>query len=241
MDVIDVLKTRRSVRSFLPDEVARETLVEILAAASRAPSGTNMQPWRVYVLTGPAKDKLVHDVLEMRRSEPHREKPPTPYGEYSYNPEPLFEPYLGRRRKVGWDLYQILGVAKGDKAASWEAAGRNFEFFGAPVGLIFSIDRALQNGSWLDYGIFLQSFMLAAADKSLDTCAQAAWRHYHDIVRSHCGMPKNEIVVCGMSLGYADVSAPSYRLNTDRAPVQEFATFLTDEPAFADAEKGTAL
>jgi nitroreductase len=226
MSVIELLHRRRSVRSFLDKPVPNELVIELLHAAARAPSGTNMQPWRVYVLTGEARTRLVSEVLAAREREPHREKPPKPYGEYDYNPEPLFEPFLSRRRKVGFDLYQIHGVAKGDRAASWVIAGRNFEFFGAPVGLIFTIDRSLQQGSWLDYGIFLQSLMLAANDVGLGTCAQAAWRHYHDIIRPLCGVPDNEIVVCGMSLGYADNDAPANRLVTEREPVAGFARFV---------------
>ncbi len=178
------------------------------------------------MLTGQAKDTLTRQVLAKREKEPERERPPKPFGEYDYNPEPLFEPYLSRRRTVGFALYQLLGVAKGDRTASWSIAARNFEFFGAPVGLIFTIDRSLRHGSWLDYGIFLQSLMLAAADAGLDSCAQAAWRHYHDIVRPLCRIPDNEIVVCGMSLGYGDESAPANQLVTEREPVERFASFI---------------
>lgn len=226
MSVIELLHRRHSVRSFLNTPVPKELVADLLRAAARSPSGTNMQPWRVYVFMGEAKEKLTREVLAKREIEPHREKPPKPFGEYDYNPEPLFEPFLTRRRTVGFSLYQILGVAKGDRAASWVVAGRNFEFFGAPVGLIFTIDRSLQQGSWLDYGIFLQSLMLAANDAGLDTCAQAAWRHYHDIIRSLLSLPDNEIVVCGMSLGYADKNAPANQLVTEREPVEGFATFL---------------
>jgi nitroreductase len=226
MSVIDLLHKRRSVRGFLNTPVSKQAIVDLLQAAARSPSGTNMQPWRVYVLTGEAKDRLTPEVLVKRELEPHREKLPKPFGEYDYNPEPLFEPFLSRRRTVGFGLYQILGVAKGDRAASWVVAGRNFEFFGAPVGLIFTIDRSLQQGSWLDYGIFLQSLMLAANDAGLATCAQAAWRHYHDIIRSLFAVPENEIVVCGMSLGYADMDAPANKLVTEREPVEGFTRFI---------------
>jgi nitroreductase len=226
MSVIDILHKRQSIRSFLPTPVPNELVVRLLEAAARAPSGTNMQPWRVYVLTGEAKRALTREVMAKRDLEPHRERPPSPFGEYDYNPEPLFEPYLSRRRKVGWDLYRILGVAKGDKEASWKVAGRNFEFFGAPVGMIFTIDKSLQHGSWLDYGIFLQSLMLAANDVGLGACAQAAWRHYHDIIRPLCAIPESEIVVCGMSLGYADLEAAANKLVTEREPVEGFAKFI---------------
>jgi nitroreductase len=231
MSVVELLHRRRSVRAFLPTPVSKDIILKLLVAAARSPSGTNMQPWRVYVLTGQAKEKLSREALKRRDLEPHREKPPKPFGEYDYNPEPLFEPYLTRRRTVGFALYQLMGVQKGDRVASWELAGRNFEFFGAPVGLIFTIDRSLQQGSWLDYGIFLQSFMLAAHDFGLSTCAQAAWRHYHDIVRSICKVPEREIIVCGMSLGFFDENAPANKLVTEREPVENFAKFL-DQPDY---------
>ncbi len=226
MRVIELLHRRRSVRSFLDTPVSKQTIVELLGAAARSPSGTNMQPWRVYVLMGEAKDRLTREVMARRELEPHRERPPKPFGEYDYNPEPLFEPFLTRRRTVGFGLYNLLGVARGDRVASWAVAGLNFAFFGAPVGLIFTIERSLQQGSWLDYGIFLQSLMLAAGDLGLDTCAQAAWRHYHDIIRSQLDLPQNEIVVCGMSLGYGDMDAPANKLVTEREPVERFATFV---------------
>jgi nitroreductase len=222
----DAILSRRSVRAFLDAPVDRAIVEEILTTAARAPSGTNMQPWRVYVVTGEARRQLTRLVIAKRDAEPERERGPRPFGEYDYNPEPLWEPYLSRRRKIGWDLYKLLNVTKGDRQASWVAAGRNFEFFGAPVGLIFTIDRSLERGSWLDYGIFLQSVMLAARDYALHTCCQAAWRHYHDVIRAVIDIPRDEIVVCGMSLGYADLDAPANRLRSDREPLENFARFV---------------
>src|SRR3984957_16261510 len=162
MDVFEAIYSRRSTRGFHQTPVARQTLERILLAAARAPSGKNMQPWRVYVISGQAKDALVNDARETRAREPQREQTKPPEGEYEYNPEPLFDPYGTRRRKLGWDLYSLHGVARGDRVASWEVAGRNFEFFGAPVGMILTMDRKLQAGSFLDCGIFLQTLMLAA-------------------------------------------------------------------------------
>lgn len=228
--VAKALAARRSVRAYLDRSVSREVVEEILSAASRAPSGTNMQPWRVYVVAGEAKAQLCKTVLERRAAEPHRERRPNPYGEYLYNPEPLFDPFLERRRRVGWELYRIMGVAKGDRAASWRESRRNFEFFGAPVGMIFTIDRRLTAGSFLDYGIFLQSIMLAAQDYGLDTCAQAAWRHYHDVLRARLRLPLDEIVVCGMALGYADLAVPANALRSEREPVSSFSCFFEELP-----------
>lgn len=220
------LSNRRSVRAFLDRPVDVGVVRTILELASRSPSGTNMQPWRVYVVTGAARNELVRRVLFKRAAEPQRERGPRPFGEYDYNPEPLAEPYKSRRSRVGWSLYSLLDIAKGDRAASWAVAGRNFEFFGAPVGMIFTIDSYLQYGSWLDYGIFLQSIMLAARDFDLDTCCQAAWRHYHDVVREVVEIPASEIIVCGMSLGYGDPDAAANRLRSEREPVDSFSRFI---------------
>lgn len=226
-----LIRGRHSVRAFLPTPVGGDVLRRILATAARSPSGTNMQPWQVYVLAGGARDALVERVRAVRAAEPERERGPQPFGEYVYNPEPLEEPYRGRRKAVGWSLYSLLGVAQGDRAASWVAAGRNFEFFDAPVGLMFTLDRTLGMGSWLDLGIFLQSVMLAARGEGLDTCCQAAWRHYHDVVRQVAPIPDREIVVCGMSLGYADKTAVANTLRSEREPVEAFARFITTAPS----------
>ena len=217
------ITTRRSVRAFLPREVPRETVEAILDVAARAPSGTNTQPWKVTVLTGQARQALsdkigaIYDDLQARQD--HRE-------EYAYYPTEWKSPYLERRRKVGWDLYGLLGIAKGDKARMHVQHRRNYEFFGAPVGLIFTIDRLMRQGSWLDYGMFLQNIMVAARARGLDTCPQAAFTQYHRIIAEHIGMPETDMVVCGMSLGWADPDAVENTLVTERAPVAEFTRFI---------------
>jgi len=127
---------------------------------------------------------------------------------------------------VGWDLYGLLGIAKGDKARMHAQHGRNYSFFDAPVGLMFTIDRVMELGSWLDYGMFLQNIMIAARARGLDTCPQAAFTQFHRIVMEHIGAPANEMLVCGMSLGYADPEAVENRLQTEREPVEGFTTFL---------------
>jgi nitroreductase len=228
MDVFEAIYSRRSTRGFQRTPVARQTLERMLLAAARAPSGTNMQPWHIYVTSGQAKDALVNDVRETRAREPQREQTKPPEGEYEYNPEPLFDPYGSRRRKLGWDLYSLHGVARGDRVASWEVAGRNFEFFGAPVGMILTMDRKLQAGSFLDCGIFLQTLMLAARACGLDTCPQAAWRHYHDVLRKHLEIPENQLVICGLSLGYADDGAIANKIRSEREPLEVFCTFRGD-------------
>jgi len=193
--------------------------------ASRAPSGTNTQPWQVHVLTGAARARLAaaivaaYDDPEQARS--HSE-------EYAYYPREWVEPYLGRRRKVGWDLYGLLGIGKADKTRMHAQHRRNYQFFDAPVGLIFTIDRVMEQGSWLDYGMFLQNVMVAARARGLDTCPQAAFTQFHRIIGRELQLDDAQMVVCGMSLGYADMSRIENTLVTERAPVAGFARFVDD-------------
>jgi nitroreductase len=222
--VDQALLTRRSVRAFLDTPVPRDIIEEILAVASRAPSGTNTQPWRVHVLTGEPKAKLCADVLaayhDPQRDEKYCE-------EYPYYPREWVAPYIGRRRKVGWDLYGLLQIGREDKARMHEQHARNFRFFDAPVGMIFTIDRILEQGSWLDYGMFLQSIMIAARARGLDTCPQAAFTQFHRVIANHLRLPAEEMIVCGMSLGYADPSAVENKLSTEREPVEGFTRFIS--------------
>ena len=217
------MASRRSVRAFLPTPVPRATIERILAVASRAPSGTNTQPWKVYVLTGERlvslSKKLVAAYDDPEESARHSE-------EYPYYPTEWVSPYIDRRRKVGWDLYGLLGIGKTDKARMHAQHRRNYEFFGAPVGLMFTIDRILRQGSWLDYGMFIEGVMVAARAHGLDTCPQAAFTPFHRIVTEAIGAPANEQLVCGMSLGWADPGAIENTLVTEREPVAGFARFL---------------
>ena len=226
MDVDQAILTRRSVRGFKPDPVPRHVVAEILAVASRAPSGTNMQPWRVRVLAGAARERLCRAIAD-----PFLAGTLTPDPQYRYYPAEFFEPYRGRRRKVGYDLYGVLGIAKDDLAARHRQHARNYEFFGAPVGMIFTIDRRLEIGSWLDYGMFLTNVTLAARARGLHTCPQAAWPPYHEAIRGVLSIPPSEAVVCGMALGFIDDSEPANRLVTERAPVESFASFEGFETA----------
>lgn len=217
--VDEAIASRRSVRAFLPDPVGEATVREILDIASWAPSGTNMQPWRVYVTTGATKERLSRAILDASpRSEKAR-------GEYKYYPDKFFEPYSQRRRAVGFALYGHLGIGKRDIDQMRAQHERNFVFFDAPVGMIFTIDRRLNQGSWVDYGMFLQNIMVAARARGLHTCPQAAFAPYHEEIRAVLSIPAEEIVLCGMSLGYEDTSKPENRLRTDRAPLDEWAAF----------------
>ena len=217
------ITSRRSLRAFLPTQVPRQTVEEILAVASRAASGTNTQPWKVYVLTGESKSSLSRKIVDThndpRALAAHRE-------EYDYYPTEWVSPYIDRRRKVGWDLYGLLGIAKTDKARMHAQHQRNYTFFDAPVGLMFTIDRVMRQGSWLDYGMFLQSVMVAARARGLDTCPQAAFLQFHRIILEHVGAPAGETLVCGMSLGHAAPTAIENPLVTERASVAEFTRFL---------------
>jgi nitroreductase len=213
------IATRRSVRAFLPTPVPRELIERILGVAARAPSGTNMQPWRVRVLTGEPKERLSAALMRA-----HAEGAPQG-AEYKYYPDDFFEPYLARRRKVGWDLYGLLGIARGETARMQAQHARNLVFFDAPVGMIFTIDRRLEIGSWLDYGIFLGNVMTAARGHGLDTCAQAAFAPFHARIRRELGLGAEEVVVCGLSIGYEDTAAPENQLRTERVPAREFASF----------------
>jgi nitroreductase len=217
------ITSRHSVRAFLPTPVPHQVIHDILRVASRAPSGTNTQPWRVTVLTGAARAELsrrvtaAHDDPAQRAT--HRE-------EYAYYPTRWESPYIERRRKVGWDLYGLLGIGKTDRERMHRQHGRNYVFFDAPVGLIFTIDRILEKGSWLDYGMFLQSIMVAARARGLDTCPQAAFATFHRVIEEYLQVPERQMVVCGMSLGFADPRAIENSLVTEREPVEQFARFL---------------
>jgi nitroreductase len=212
------------VRAFLDTPVSLETVRDILRVASRAPSGTNTQPWRVTVLTGRSRAELSRLVCEAyddpAQREAHKE-------EYAYYPTKWVSPYLERRRKIGWDLYGLLGIGKTDYARMHRQLGRNYKFFDAPVGLVFTIDRVLEKGSWLDYGMFLQNIMVAARGRGLDTCPQAAWATFHRLIEQYLRLPAHEMVVCGMSMGVADPQAIENTLVTEREPVEQFARFLS--------------
>lgn len=216
-DVDQAISSRRSIRRFLPTPVPSETVEEILDLAARAPSGSNMQPWRGYVLAGAAKERLVAAVQAEydAGSSEHKQ-------EVQYYPDDFFEPYLARRREVGWGLYGLLGIGRRDGEKMKAQHRRNFQFFDAPVGMIFTIHRGLATGSWLDYGMFLENIMVSARGRGLDTCAQAAWSHYHRAIRPVLGLAEEEIVVCGMALGYADPDAPENTLQTIRTPARDF-------------------
>lgn len=217
------ITSRRSIRAYLDKPVPRAMIETIMEVAARAPSGTNTQPWNVYVLTGQAKTALSRQIIaaydDLDERARHTE-------EYAYYPTEWRSPFIDRRRKVGWDLYGLLGIAKTDKERMHAQHAKNYDFFGAPVGLMFTIDRVMRQGSWLDFGMFLQTVMIAARGHGLDTCPQAAFTQFHRIIMPAIGAPENEQLVCGMSLGWADPAAVENTLVTEREPVSRFVRFL---------------
>lgn len=215
------LRTRRSVRAFLPKPVARPMIEELLSLASRSASGSNIQPWKVHVVSGDVRAELSRAILNAVKRDGYEKY----QREWNYYPLNWREPFLGRRRKIGWDLYGLLGISKGDFEGTERQRRRNYDFFGAPVGMIFTLDEDLEIGSWLDLGIFIGSLCIAARGRGLDTCAQAAFADFHTLIRPLLGLPEREIVICGLALGYADSHALENQLVTERAPLAQFATF----------------
>ncbi len=224
LSINEAITGRQSIRAFAADRpVARDTIERVLEIAGRAPSGSNIQPWKVWVATGAARDAIVA-ACHARHMAGDRGK-----REYNYYPVAWREPYLGRRRETGWGLYGLLGIGRDDKQAMKLQHGRNFLLFDAPVGLFFTIERDMELGSWLDCGMFIQSVMLAARGEGLETCPQAAFCDYHDTVTNMLGVPADQQLICGMSLGYALEDASVNGFRTSRIPVQSFTTFL-DSP-----------
>jgi nitroreductase len=221
------IHSRMSVRAFLPKAVPRETLEQLLAIASRAPSGTNTQPWKVYVLQGDSRDSLVGKVCAAHDAIRANPELAAQYEEeYDYYPEKWVSPYIDRRRENGWGLYGLLGIGKGDKDKMHAQHQRNYRFFDAPVGLMFTLDRVMGRGSLVDYGMFMQNIMVAARGHGLHTCPQAAWNGFAKIILPHIGAGDDEMLVCGMALGYADESALVNTFRTPRVGVQAFTTWL---------------
>lgn len=214
------IESRRAIRAFLPDPVDPALVRRLLALAACSPSGTNMQPWRVRVLGPQSRARLETALITALDDPAPRDE------EYRYYPPTFREPYLSRRRKVGWDLYGLLGVAKGDHEGMKRQSAANLRFFGAPVALMVTIDRDLEIGSWLDLGMFVQTLLIAAQAHGLDSCPQAIFARFHAVVRRELAIPQGEVVVCGIALGKADPDAPANRLVPEREPVEGFTSWL---------------
>ncbi|MDB5988322.1 MAG: nitroreductase family protein [Nevskia sp.] len=219
MKVSEAVATRRSVRAFLDRPVPADILREVLSAAARAPSGGNLQPWRIYALAGEPLAELKAAVKRRLR-----EKPTPPKAEYPIYPSPLGEPYRTQRYAIGEAMYALLGIPRDNKLARLQWIQNNFDFFGAPVGLLCYVDRQMGIPQWSDLGMYLQTVMLLLREHGLDSCAQESWSIYHDTVREVLAPPERWTLFCGMAIGYADHAVPLDRLQTERMPLAEFAT-----------------
>jgi nitroreductase len=214
MDVLEAISSRKSIRAFTDQAVSRQTVEQLLEISQRAPSGTNTQPWHVYVCAGEVRQAITDDVLVMAaRGES------SGYEDYNYYPSKWKDVHRDRRRGVGWSLYGLLGIEKGDREASARQGARNFKFFDAPVGLFITTEAYLGNGSWADAGMYVQTLMLAARGLGLHTCPQAAWIQFQEPIFRHLQIPDDEMLVTGMCLGYADESAIENTLLSDREEV----------------------
>ena len=220
MNVHEALRSRGSTRAFLDRPVPFDALHRMLDSARWTPSGSNIQPWHVHAVAGEPLHRICEDVRHAALTE--RDAHPWPYRYYPVN---WRDPYLARRRACGWGLYSLLGIARGDRAAGTAQELKNFEFFGAPAGLFFFVDADLEIGSWFDYGMFVQSVMLAARAEGLHSCPQAAWAPYHRVIRRHLGVPDERTLICGLALGYADPEARVNEFRPAREPLESFTTF----------------
>lgn len=220
MSVSEAIDSRMSCRAFLPTPVPGALIRELLEAAKRAPSGGNVQPWHVYVVAG--------EPLEELRGIIRAKLPTQPMGEgseYNMYPPNMTEPYRSRRFKCGEDLYATIGIERADRPGRLAQFARNFDFFGAPAAMFFAIDRQMGADQWSDVGMFMQSLMLLARERGLHTCAQEAWSLWYRTLGEFLEFPPELMLFCGLAIGYRDESAPVNRLRTDRAPLQEFASF----------------
>ncbi len=218
MKVSEAVASRITTRAFLPRPVDPGLVRELLAKAARAPSGGNLQPWRIYGVHGASCEAFLAEVEKTRAQHPFGEK-----AEYNVYPPKLKEPYRTRRYRVGEQLYAILGIPREDRKARLAQLARNYDFFGARTALFFTIDRDMQQGQWSDLGMFLQTIMLLAREAGLHSCPQEAWASFSPTIRRFFAIPPEEMVFCGMGIGYIDEAQPVNGLRTERAPVEEFA------------------
>jgi hypothetical protein len=225
--VDDAITARHSVRAFLDTPVATETIKDILNVAARAPSGTNTQPWKVYVVTGQKRAEMIERVCAAQQALFQQPELAEQYQEtFAYYPETWISPFIDRRRENGWGLYGLLGIQKGEKEKMAAQQLRNYQLFDAPVALYFTVNKAMGIGSKMDISMMIQNVMIAAKARGLDTCPQAAWNHFHPIVLDVLDAPEDEELVCTVALGYAD---PDHIVNTfitPREPVENFTVFL---------------
>lgn len=221
MNVLDALTSRLSARAFIDKPVSRETIHQILDYARLAPSGSNMQPWQVHVVTGEVREQLVESALSFAAEHPIGSERP----EFQSPPEKFVKPYKTRRFNCGMALYSALNIDRKDRAAREEQLLRNFYFFGAPVGLIYSIHRTLLPGQLGDLGIFMGNVMLVAREFGLHSCAQGFWQDVQPAIRNVLNIEEDYYIYNGMALGYIDEAHPANSVKPGRAPVSEFSQF----------------
>jgi nitroreductase len=222
METHEALISRRSIRRFLPANVAKEKIEKILAGAAFAPSGHNIQPWHVYVVEGEKKEKITNTIIESIKSGEVKNFKQ----EFDYYPTEWFEPYISRRRAVGFELYKLLNISRDDYEARDKQMQENFYFFGAPVGMFITMDRRLAEGTFIDLGMFIQSILVGARGEGLHTCGQVAFTRFHTLISRELNFHENEMLVCAVSIGYEDTSAPENQLRVDKLPFEKFTTFL---------------
>jgi nitroreductase len=215
--ISDVIAARKSIRAFTKQSVDIDILESILKFASRAPSGSNIQPWRVYI----ARQNQIEEIAKAIVG-PNGHPDPEQWDDYKYYPDEWVEPYLSRRMRNGIELYRSLNIARHEKDKYKNFLNQNYLFFGAPVGLILTLDRRFEKGAWIELGMFLQNLLLLAKAKGLDSCPQASFAPYHKVIRPILEIPDKDIVVCGVALGYADQDHPSFQLDTERAALNEW-------------------
>ncbi|UOO91063.1 nitroreductase [Vitreoscilla massiliensis] len=225
--VYQAITGRHSVRAFTSQTVDKALILELLNVAARAPSGTNCQPWQVYVATGAARDRIVTEVCALHDAARSDKAVAEQYTEsYQYYPEQWISPYIDRRRENGWGLYGLLGIEKGEKDKMHEQHQRNFKLFDAPVALFFTVNKAMGIGSKMDIAMMMQNLMVAAQARGLATCPQAAWNHYHKVILPIVGASEDEELVCGMALGYADETEIVNKFITPRVKAEDFTHFV---------------
>ena len=213
----EIIKSRKSIRSYLDKSLGNELIRDMLSKASQAPSGGNLQPWKIFVLNG----KSMEDFLKFQNNWKGVEVPP-----YPIYPEKLKEPYRTSRNQMGEEMYSLLGIKREDKLGRMNQMLKNFNFFGAPAGLFCFIDKQMGLPQWSDLGMFLQTFMLLAVDSDLDTCAQESWSLKQNCIRTYLNASDDLTLFCGMAIGYADKNNKINELRTSRRSVDEWATFV---------------
>ncbi|MEB3767965.1 nitroreductase [Acinetobacter sp. MD2] len=227
--VDDAIRSRHSVRAFLDTPVAAQIIQDILAVASRAPSGTNTQPWKVYIVSGKKRDEMVNRVCSAQLEVNANPELAQQYKEtFAYYPQTWISPFIDRRRENGWGLYGLLNIQRGEKEKMAAQQLRNFKLFDAPVGLFFTVNKAMGIGSKMDIAMMIQNVMVAAKARGLDTCPQAAWNHFHPIVLDVLNASDDEELVCTVAIGYADPDAKVNTFITPREAVENFAVFLDE-------------